>query len=146
MPFYVRFPGTVTSEAHLRIDHRDRWLDRKNDLRGERVWASLEPIDSRQGHGAMRFYRGCVIPLIAEAMGEEDYDLVHEFVAWKFLRLDDDPVTGEPRRLHTDKRSMSREDFADYLERVLVWGSTFFGLEFPDPGAVAYRYEIPEAA
>lgn len=83
---------------------------------------------------AMRnFYWGVVIPIFAEWMGEPNHRLVHEAIAWRFLRVEDCPKTGLPRRKSTSRQGMSPEEMGDYLSRITAWGTVDHGLLFPEP-------------
>ena len=62
---------------------------------------------------ANRYYFGVVVPLIAESCGYEK-DEMHELLAMRFLRVEDDPVTGSPRRKHTPETDS--KEFAEFVD------------------------------
>lgn len=79
---------------------------------------------SRQGSQSMRYYRGVVVPDIAEACGysdPDDFDAVHESLAWKFLRIEDHPQLGFPRRRSTAKVDMNAEEMSAYISKCIDW-------------------------
>jgi hypothetical protein len=82
-----------------------------------------------------RFYRGVIVPIFAEWMGEADMEDAHQALAWKFLRIEDHPITGTPRRKSTARGQMSDAEMADYLTRLQAWGTVSCGLIFPDAEA-----------
>ncbi len=82
---------------------------------------------------ANRYYFGVVIPLIADYCGYER-DEMHEALAMKFLRIEDDPITGTPRRQRTPKTDS--KEFAEYVDRCRRF-ATELGVYVPDPGEVA---------
>ena len=77
--------------------------------------ASIEVIIRRKRSQRSRkqnnWYFGCIVPMIAEHCGYTA-DEMHELLAMKFLRIEDCPVTGQPRRQRTPKTNTA--DFAEY--------------------------------
>lgn len=85
---------------------------------------TIKKRPERQGNQSMRYYRGVVIPDIAEACGysdPDDYDAVHESLAWKFLRIEDHPQLGFPRRRSTAKGDLNAEEMSAYINRCIEW-------------------------
>lgn len=80
-----------------------------------------------------RYYFGVVVPLIAEHCGYTHSEM-HELLAMKFLRLDDDPVTGSPRRKHTPDTDTA--EFAAYLDSCIQFGAEL-DVYIPSPSEVA---------
>lgn len=80
-----------------------------------------------------RYYFGVVVPLIADSCGYE-VDEMHELLAMRFLRIEDDPVTGSPRRKHTP--DTNTKEFADYLDACIRFGAEL-GVVIPEPNTVA---------
>lgn len=77
----------------------------------------------QQGSQAMKFYRGVVIPDIAVACGyvdPDDWQQVHEGLAWRFLRLPDGQF-GEPRRRSTAKGDLSQDEMSKYIDDVIAY-------------------------
>lgn len=83
--------------------------------------------------GVRAFYRGVIVPIFADWMGEANHELVHEALAWKFLRVEDCPKTGLPRRKSTSREGLTHEEWTDYLMRLQAWGTVDCGLLFPEP-------------
>jgi hypothetical protein len=93
---------------------------------GNEVVVTLKKRPTHQGSKQMRYYRGVVVPDIAQAAGytdPDDYEQVHSGLAWKFLRLEDGPM-GEPRRRSTAKSDLSAEEFSDYVTKCIEWAET----------------------
>ena len=84
---------------------------------------------TRQG----RYYFGVVVPLIAEYCGYEKQEM-HELLAMRFLRIEDDPVTGSPRRKHTPETNT--KEFAEFTESCIRFAAEL-GVYVPAPGEVA---------
>ncbi len=79
-----------------------------------------------------RYYFSVIVPLIAEYCGYEK-DEMHEALAWKFLRIEDDDLTGTPRRKHLP--ALDSPDGAEYLDRCIRFGAEL-GVYIPAPGEV----------
>ena len=147
LPFFLLHPARVTDEAGLRVRDREGFQAHLERLAGQDVVLALLPMADRQAPNPMRFYRGCVVPIIAtEYVGTGDYEAVHDELAHKFLALPPDPVTGERRRRSTAHATMSDQEFRWYLAQVIEWATLDCGLIIPAPESVGYCYEIPEAA
>lgn len=93
-------------------------------FKGEEVALVLKKRPKYQGTQSMRYYRGVVLVDIAKACGydeddDEAVDQMHEHYAWKFLRIDDHPTLGYPRRRSTAKDDMSQGEMTEYIDRVI---------------------------
>lgn len=77
------------------------------------------------------FYRGVIVPIFADYMGETDEEQVHNALAWKFLRIADHPITGTPRRRSTSRADMTTSEMSEYIEKCLAYGTVDCGLLFP---------------
>jgi hypothetical protein len=73
------------------------------------------------------------VPLLAEYCGYDCHDDMHEALAFKFLRIEDCPITGSPRRKHTPETDS--KEFATYVDSCIRLASEY-GLWIPAPGEV----------
>ena len=80
-----------------------------------------------------RYLWGVCYALIAEHCGYE-VDELHEALAMKFLRIEDDPLTGSPRRRRTPKTDTA--EFAAYVEACRRFAAVELGVVIPDPEQV----------
>lgn len=82
-----------------------------------------------------KYYHGVVVPMISEAIGEEDLEVVHGLLKNKFnheiLVIGDDEII---KPLSTAK--LNTEQFEIYLEKIRMWAAKFLGLYIPLPGEV----------
>ena len=110
------FLGTIDARGHLQrerpIDY-GRWLMM---LAGERVEEVIRKRRTKRSHQANAFYWAAVVTPLAEHLGYER-DELHEVLAMRFLRIEDCPITGVPRRKRTPKTDTA--EFADYVERCI---------------------------
>ena len=89
----------------------------------------IRPAKGRSSQ-ANRYYFGVVIKAFSEHTGYER-DEMHELLAMKFLRIEDDPLTGAPRRKRTPKCDTA--EFHEYVERCRRFAASELGISIPDP-------------
>jgi hypothetical protein len=122
----IGFLGFVDDAGHFALDDRAGFKRHLEKFKGEEVVVTVKKRPRRQGTQLMRYYRGCVVPDIADACGytdPDDYESVHEGLAWKFLRLPDGPF-GEPRRRSTAKDDMTQDEMSRYVDQVITYAET----------------------
>jgi hypothetical protein len=123
----------TAGKPHVAPEDRGRFADYMTQfIDGEEIRMRL----TRKGKDATdpqrRFYRGVVVPIFAEFMGEPSDEYVHQVLAWRFLRIEDDQW-GTPRRKSTAKGKMTDQEMSDYIDRLISWGTVEHGLRFPEP-------------
>jgi hypothetical protein len=89
----------------------------------------LRTARPKRSNQANRYYHGVVVKAIADHCGYQP-DEMHELLAMKFLRLDDDPVTGAPRRLRTP--ACNTAEFAAYIEQIRLWAASELDVHIPE--------------
>ena len=120
------FVGFVDDAGKFALDDRNAFMAHCQKFKGREVVLTLKRRPSPQTGKAMRYYRGIVIPDIAAACGysdPDDYESVHQGLAWKFLRLPDGPF-GEPRRRSTSTDDMSKQEMSAYIDQVMVYAES----------------------
>lgn len=127
----TEFRGCMDERGMFVADPGDRAAFKMHRLRlkGERVVLSLKKEKSQRSSQANRFYWGVVIAAFCEATGYEP-DEMHELLAMKFLRIEDDPLTGMPRRKRTPK--CNTQEFSEYVNQCQRFGAVELGLEWPE--------------
>lgn len=78
---------------------------------------------------ANAYYWAVVVTLLAEFCGYEPQDM-HDVLAMKFLRIEDDTITGAPRRRRTPH--CDSKEFAVYVDQCRRLGAEL-GIYIPDP-------------
>lgn len=124
--------GQVSEVGTLELSQPARGLMQKqlDKLRGAPVELTIRRFRNKRSDQANRFYWGVVVPLIAEHCGYEK-DELHELLAMRFLRIDDDPITGSPRRKHTP--ATDSKEFGEYVDSCIRF-ATELGVYIPQPG------------
>jgi hypothetical protein len=68
-----------------------------------------------------------VVPDIALACGVDDpdeFEAIHQSLAWKFLRIADHPQYGYPRRRSTSKNDLSQDEITKYIDDCIQWAES----------------------
>lgn len=135
----MTFKAFVDDAGFFALDDSAAFSAYIQKFKGCVVTVSVKKQDRRQGSQSMRYYRGVVIPAIARACGYTDPDefqQVHDGLAWKFLRLPDGPF-GEPRRKSTAKDQMPQAEMTAYIDAVILYAETTIpGCHVPRPDEV----------
>lgn len=127
------FTGFVRTDGKLRLDDRESFREHVATLAGQPVELSIRRKRSQRSTKANSYYWGVIVKLLAEHCGYDAQDM-HEALAMKFLRIEDCPITGVPRRKrtpHTDS-----QEFADYVDACIRLAAEL-GVVIPEPHAVA---------
>lgn len=123
----MAFFGAFVDDAGVfALDDKRAFRAYVQKFKGQEVVVTVKRKPKRQSSKQLRYYRGCVVPDIADACGysdPDDFESVHEGLAWKFLRLPDGPF-GEPRRRSTSPSDMSMEEIARYIDQVITYAET----------------------
>ena len=96
------FQATVSAEGRLQFTAEERRaLDKSlKTLTGETVSITVKRYRPSRSSRQNRYYFGVVVPILAEHCGY-DVQEMHETLAMRFLRVEDCPITGVPRRKRT---------------------------------------------
>ena len=113
IPVFLATIDTRGRLAYERPIEFGRWLGL---LSGNRVEVVVRKRKTKRSNQANAFYWAAVVHPLAEHLGYED-DELHEVMAMRFLRIEDCPVTGVPRRKRTPKTDTA--EFSDYVERCI---------------------------
>ncbi len=125
--------GRVLLGGLLVLDRPKDHAKHVRSLAGQFVEVTIRKQRTQRSEKQSRYYFGVVIAVIADHLGYEK-DELHELLAMRFLRLDDDPVTGSPRRKRTPKTDTA--EFSEYVEQCVRFGAEL-GVVIPAPGEVA---------
>jgi hypothetical protein len=122
----------VSDDAKLEMESQGDVKRVLRGLIGEVVEVIIRKRRSKRSDRANRYYFGVVVKLMAEHCGYEP-DEMHEALAFRFLRIEDDPITGSPRRKRTPKTNTA--EFADYVDQCIRFAAEL-GVYVPQPGKV----------
>lgn len=126
------FTGRVNQQGKLDPDAPKDLQRYIHTLTGKPVDITVRIHRSRRSSRANRYYFGVVVRMLAEYCGYDTQDM-HEALAMKFLRVEDCPVTGAPRRRRTPQTNT--REFADYVDACVRFAAEL-GIVVPQPGDV----------
>lgn len=106
----------VDDAGHLAMDDRRAFRQAVDALRGQEVEVTIQRRRYARSLKANAFYHAAVVQPLADHLGYE-HDEMHEALAFHFLRIEDEPITGTPRRKST--RDLSTAEMADYVDRCI---------------------------
>ena len=129
------FRGNVSESGKLTMLPAVRGLMERHlsTLKGRPVVLTIAPETKSRTDRQSRYYFGVVVPLIAEHCGYDKQEM-HDCLAMRFLRIEDDPITGSPRRKRTPATNTT--EFADYVDACIRL-ATDLGVYIPSPGETA---------
>lgn len=104
---------------------------------GERMMLIVVPlaVDSPHYHSAAyRYWRNCVLPIIAEEIGEANLDIAHDSVVAQLAGVTSAPKKRRGLKLtrkSTAMNSMTCEELCDIIDRAIVWATVDLHLVIP---------------
>ena len=122
----MRFAAEVRDGKALWYDPR-RVAEFIRTLEGQRVAIEIEPFKARHTDAQRRFYRGPVLNAIAEATGYSTEE-AHEIFRFMFLKTEKDG-----REFARSTATLSKEDFSEYLDKVIRFAATELQCVIEDP-------------
>lgn len=102
-------------------------------LAGKHVEGIIRKRKTKRSSPANRYYFGVVVKLLAEHCGYDAQEM-HETLAMRFLRIEDCPVTGAPRRKRTPETDSA--EFSEYVNHCIRLAAEL-GVVIPDASEVA---------
>lgn len=129
----ILFYGRVLPGGLLVLDKPKDYAQHVRAHRGRFVELTLGKRKTTRSSKANRYYFGVVVKLLAEHCGYDRQEM-HETLAMRFLRIEDCPVTGAPRRKRTPKTDST--EFSEYVNHCIQLAAEL-GVVIPDANEVA---------
>lgn len=123
------FYGRVLPGGLLVLDQAKDYAATVRSLRGKHVELTIRKRRTKRSSQANRYYFGVVVKLLAEHCGY-DVQEMHEALAFRFLRIEDCPITGAPRRKRTPETDTG--EFAEYVDHCIRLAAEL-GVVIPQP-------------
>lgn len=100
---------------------------------GKRVKVTIERFRNMRSGNQNAYYWAVVVPMIGEAIGEDDKNEVHDLLRAQFNY--EILVIGEQEiRKPKSTAKLDTTEFSAYIESVRRWASKFLSLYIPDAG------------
>lgn len=107
---------------------------------GKEVELTVERKKKRRSNNQNAYYHGVVVPMIAQAMGEDSCEDVHNYLKaefnWKYIVIGD-----EEKKFPQSTAKLSTAEFSEYVAKIQRWASEFLSLYVPDPNE--YYASVP---
>ena len=132
MSFAPIFPARVLDGGLLVLDRPKDYGRYLRMLKGQFVEVIIRKRRTQRSSKANRFYWAAIISPLAEHCGYEQQDM-HEVLAMHFLRIEDCPITGAPRRKRTP--TCDTKEFSDYVDSCIRLAAEL-GVVVVDPQSV----------
>jgi hypothetical protein len=128
-----RFRGTVTDKGLFKPDDA-RYYGALARYRGKPLYIVLEGEAKKRSNQENRYYRGCVLPILAEAYGVITADEMHGVLQPIFWSVTDD--RGNLRIKSTTE--YSTVEFEEKMAQIRTWASVELGAYVPLPNEISY--------
>lgn len=126
------FTGRVEADGRFHADHKAALTRYMRTLGGTRAELVVRRARAQRTNAQNRYYFGVVCALLGEHCGY-DVQEMHEVLAFRFLRIEDCPITRAPRRRHTP--DTNTVEFSEYVEHCRRFAAEL-GVCIPDPNEV----------
>lgn len=128
------FHGSIM-KGRLTLDNPERYLVYMAGLEGKRVEVVLRKKRSKRSDQQNRYYWGIVVQILANHCGYEP-DQMHEALKYKFLSDHQEDSSGLITIRST--ASMTTDEFAQYVNRVVRWAAESLGVYVPSANDMEY--------
>lgn len=118
---------------------RQRLHDYIDKLAGKVCKVTIERVQKRRSNQANAYYWGVVVQAFSQFLKDQGEwytdEEVHEMFKFKFLRRSVvNKKTGEVvSEITLSTSKLSTSEFAEYLDRCIVWLNDMFGIHVPSP-------------
>ena len=126
-----KFFGRVDAGT-IEVRDKTEFMQYLRKLEGKEVEVVVRRKRGQRSLQANKYYFGVVVKLLAEEFGYDIQDM-HRTLAMNFLRIEDCPVTGAPRRKPTP--DCDTKEFSEYVDACIRLASEH-GVYIPQPGEV----------
>lgn len=130
--------GSIDEKGALSIHNRQRLLEWAKQYPGKNVVIKFERKGSKRSCPQNRYYWGCVIKEITLRLRElghqwlTDED-VHDMMRMKFNYEQVISEQGEVLELPKSTTTLTKTQFAEYVDNIRMWASGFLSINIPDP-------------
>lgn len=129
------FHAAVSADGKLVLNSPLAFRAHLCQFKEKPVEVVVRRVRSQRSTQANRYYWAVVVPLLGEELGYDKQEM-HEVLAMHFLRIEDCPVTGAPRRKRTPQ--CDTKDFAEYVDSCIRLAAEH-GIRVPEP----HEAEVP---
>ncbi len=96
-------------------------------FRGQEIVINVKKWFEKRSQKQNRYYWGVVVAAVADFIGEDDHDAIHDLLKRKFNGRIIVGSNGEEELIGLSTTKMNRKEFTDYIDRIQRWAVTFCG-------------------
>lgn len=130
--------GNIDEQGTLHVHNRQRLLEWARQYPGKNITIKFERKGSKRSSPQNRYYWGIVIREITirlrdlghQWLTDED---VHDMMKLKFNYEQIVSEQGEVLELPKSTATLTKTQFAEYVENIRMWAAGFLSLKIPDP-------------
>lgn len=109
-----------------------------SEYEGKSIEIVLKKARSKRTDLQNRYYFGCVVPIIQEALKDLghrlDKDETHYFLREKFNYKElVNENTGESVKIPQSTTTLTKTEFGEYIEKIAQWSAEFLNVAIPEP-------------
>lgn len=109
-----------------------------SEYEGKSIEIVLKKARSKRTDLQNRYYFGCVVPIIQEALKDLghrlDKDETHYFLREKFNYKElVNENTGESVKIPQSTTALTKTEFGEYIEKIAQWSAEFLNVAIPEP-------------
>ena len=123
----------------LIVDELASWNDYLRLMNGKDVKGVLAPITQVRTNQQNRAWWGIMVPLFAEAYGEDNHEAAHYVLVRQVHYEMVTDVKGRPHRKCLETHNLSRTEFSELWEKAARFMATEYGIAVPDPDPAMAR-------
>jgi len=134
-----RHAGRVNEQGELVLADPTAWRLAVARNKNRAVWVTMVRVQDAHTISQQRYYFGVVVALVAEYIGESRED-THELLKAEHLPKREIELLDERRlTMPPSTRSLTIEQYTEYIERCRRWAAQFLGLSIPDASQVEVK-------
>lgn len=100
---------------------------------GKQIVVTVKRWRPQRTNPQNKWYWSVIVGMIADYMGEDDPEVVHNLLRQKFLyRIVE--IGGEKEKALISTPTLTTAEFSEYCEKIRRWSAQFLSLYIPDPG------------
>lgn len=136
----LKLYGNIDESGALQIHNRQRLIEWAMQYPGKNIVIKFERNGSKRSNPQNAYYWGVVIREITirlrdlghQWLTDED---VHDMMKLKFNHEQIVSEDGEVLELPKSTTTLTKTQFAEYVDNIRMWAAGFLGINIPDPNA-----------
>jgi hypothetical protein len=130
--------GYIDEAGIMHVQNRKRLEEWARQYPGKNIVIKIDKKGSKRSSPQNRYYWGCVIKEISIRLRDLGHqwltdDDVHSMMKLKFNYERIVSEQGEALELPKSTTGLTKTQFAEYVDNIRMWASSFLSIDIPDP-------------